>query len=85
LLYLVLLLVREPARSAGAVLIGCSPRDRRGFERFCGEAIHPAVDRSPRHAVTVGECLPCHAVFVRNRGENPLNRTFVLDLVERVV
>jgi hypothetical protein len=77
--------VREPTRSAGTVLVGCGPRDRRGFERFCGEAIHPAVDRSPRHAVAVGECVVCDAVAVRNRDENPLDRTFVPDLLERVV
>jgi hypothetical protein len=35
--------------------------------------------------VAVGERLLCDAVVGRNRGENPLNRTFVVDVAERVV
>jgi hypothetical protein len=83
-LSLVLLPVRESTRSAGTVLVSCR-YDRRGFERFRGGAIHPAVDRSPRRTVAVGESPLCDAEVVRNRGQNPLDRAFVLDLVERVV
>jgi hypothetical protein len=35
--------------------------------------------------VAVGECVVCDAVAVRNRDENPQDRAFVPDLLERVV
>jgi hypothetical protein len=35
--------------------------------------------------VALGECVVCNAVAVRNRDENPLDRAFLPDLLERVV